>query len=159
MKKQKLMVNCQLLNVKCSDGFTLIEMVLSLGVIAVIFAFSAPIYQSFQVRNDLDIGAVTMVQSLRRAQILSQAMDNDTTWGAKIQSGSIVVFKGASYAGRDTTFDEITSMPTSITPSGVSEIVFTKFTGLPETTGTTTLTSNANETRTITINTKGMVNY
>jgi len=140
-------------------GFTLIEILLSIAAITIIAGISIPIYQLFQVRNDLDIATVEIVQSVRRAQILSQAVDGDTSWGIKIQSGSIIVFKGVSYAARDATFDELFDVPTSMTPSGVSEIVFTKFTGLPQTTGTITLTSNANETRTITINAKGMVSY
>ena len=140
-------------------GFTIIELLLSVSIITIIAGISVPIYQSFQVRSDLDIAAVSTAQSLRRAQVLSQAVDGDTSWGIKIQSESIMVFKGESFATRDTTFDELFSVPTSITPSEVSEVVFTKFTGLPQTTGIITFTSNANETRTITINAKGMVNY
>lgn len=140
-------------------GFTLMEGLLSIAVIAIIGGISIPIYQSFQVRNDLDIAIVSTVQTLRRAQVLAQAVDGDTSWGISVLSGSIILFKGASYAARDTAFDEVFEVPASITPSGLSEIVFTKFTGLPQTTGTITLTSNANETRTITINTKGIVSY
>lgn len=141
------------------SGFTLIEMLLVIAVITIIAGISIPIYQSFQVRNDLDIGTVSIAHSLRRAQVLSQAVDGDTTWGISITSGSLTLFKGTSYAARDSTYDELFTIPTSITPSGVSEIVFAKFTGLPLTAGTITLTSNANETRTITINAKGMVDY
>lgn len=140
-------------------GFTLIEMLLSVAVITLIAGTSAPVYQSFQVRNDLDIVTVSTVHSLRRAQVLSQSIEGDTSWGVKTQSGSLILFKGTSFAGRDTMFDELFSIPTSITPSGVSEIVFDKLTGFPQTTGTITFTSNANETKTITINAKGMVNY
>lgn len=140
-------------------GFTLIELLLSISVIMIIAGMSAPIYQSFQVRNDLDIATVTIAQSLRRAEVLAQAVDGDTNWGVDIRTGSITVFKGASYATRDTAFDELFDVPTSITPSGVSGVVFAKFTGVPQTTGTITLTSNANETRIITINAKGTVNY
>lgn len=140
-------------------GFTMIEVMLSLAIIGVLAGISAPIYQSFQVRNDLDIAAVTIAQSMRRAQVLSEAVDGDATWGVDVRSGSITVFKGATYAGRDTTFDELSPMPTSITPSGFGGAVFAKFTGLPQTTGTITLTSNANETRTITINAKGTISY
>lgn len=142
-----------------SKGFTLIEVLLSVATIGIIAGISIPIYQSFQVRNDLDIATVEIAQSARRAQVLSQAVDGDTSWGIKIQSASLIVFKGTSYATRDITFDEVFEVPTSITPSGISEIVFTKFTGLPQTTGTITLTSNTNETRNITINAKGMVSY
>ncbi len=137
----------------------MIEVMLSLAIIGVLAGISAPIYQSFQVRNDLDIAAVTIAQSMRRAQVLSEAVDGDATWGVDVRSGSITVFKGATYAGRDTTFDELSPMPTSITPSGFGGAVFAKFTGLPQTTGTITLTSNANETRTITINAKGTISY
>lgn len=140
-------------------GFTLLEVMLSIAAIMIIVGISIPIYQLFQVRNDLDIATVEIAQSARRAQALSQAVDGDISWGIKIQSGSIVVFKGASYAVRDTTFDEVFEVPASITPSGISEVVFAKFTGLPETTGTITLTSNTNETRNIIINQKGMIDY
>mgnify|MGYP001560235111 CR=1 FL=1 len=140
-------------------GFTLIEMLLVIAAITIIAGITAPVYQSFQVRNDLDIATVSIVQSLRRAQVLSQAVDGDTSWGIYIVSGSLTVFKGASYVARTDVYDEVFEIPTSLTPSGLSEIVFAKFTGLPQTTGTITLTSNANETRTITINAKGMVNY
>ena len=107
----------------------------------------------------MDIATVEITQSARRAQVLAQTVDGDISWGIKIQLGSLIMFKGASYTTRDTNFDEVFEIPTSITPSGVTEIIFTKFTGLPQTTGTFTLTSNTNETRNITINAKGTVNY
>ena len=140
-------------------GFTLIEVLLSITAIAIIAGISIPVYQSFQNRNDLDIAATTFAQTIRRAQILAQAADGDMSWGARAQSGSITLFKGGSYATRDASFDETFDMPTSIILSGIQEFVFTKFTGLPQTTGALTLTSANNETRTITINANGMVSY
>ena len=142
-----------------NNGFTLIEIILSITAIGIVAGISIPIYHSFQVRNDLDIATVEITQSARRAQVLAQTVDGDISWGIKIQLGSLIMFKGASYTTRDTNFDEVFEIPTSITPSGVTEIIFTKFTGLPQTTGTFTLTSNTNETRNITINAKGTVNY
>lgn len=137
----------------------MLELLLSIAIMGLLAGISVPVYQSFQVRNYLDIATVTTAQDLRRAQILAQSVDGDVEWGVKIQSGSITIFKGASYAARDATFDEISDLPTSITPSGLSEIVFAKFTGFPQTTGAITFTSNANETRTIKITTKGTVHY
>lgn len=144
---------------RAHNGFTLLEVLLSVALIAVLVGISIPIYQSFQVRNDLDIATVEIVQNMRRAQALSYAVDGDTSWGVKIQSGNITVFKGANYVARDINSDEVFNIPTSITPAGLSEVVFTKFTGLPQTTGTITLTSNSNETRSIAINQKGMADY
>ena len=140
-------------------GFTLLEMLLSVAAITVIAGISIPVYQSFQARNELDIAAVTVAQSLRRAQLLAQAGDGDSNTGVRVQSGGITVFHGASYALRDTAVDEDFSVPTSIVPSGVSEIVFTKFTGLPTSVGSFILNSSTGETRTITINAKGSVAY
>ena len=140
-------------------GFTLIEVLLSITAIAIIAGISIPVYQSFQNRNDLDIAATTFAQTIRRAQVLAQAADGDMNWGTRAQSGSITLFKGVNYEGRDTAYDEVFDMPSSIIVSGTQEYVFTKFTGLPQTTGALTLTSMNNETRTITINANGMVSY
>lgn len=140
-------------------GFTLIEVLLSAALIAIIAGLSAPVYQSFQVKNDLDIAQNTAGQTLRRAQILSQSVDGDVSWGVKMQSGSIVLFKGASYAARDAGFDEIFDVPSNIIPSGLTEIIFAKFSGLPQSAGTAALTAPTGEIKTITINEKGTVLY
>jgi len=152
----KKLKNCFL---RSGNGFTLLEVLLSFAVIAMLAAFSIPIYQSFQVKNDFDVTVNSTVQTLRRAQVLSQAVDGDTSWGVKLQSGSMVLFKGVSYASRDATYDEIFDVPTSITASGVTEVVYAKFTGLPVTTGNITLTSVNGDTKNIVINAKGMINY
>jgi prepilin-type N-terminal cleavage/methylation domain-containing protein len=141
------------------NGFTLLEVLLTVATISILATVSMPVYQSFMVRNDLDIAAAEIAQSLGRAQALSTAMDGDTSWGVRSESGRVVLFRGASYVARDVVFDEVYSVPGSIFPSGVQEVVFTKFTGLPASTGAFILTSNTNETRTITINSKGMVAY
>lgn len=141
------------------NGITLLEVLLVLATIVVIAAMSLPVYGGMQVKNSLAIQVNTVAQNLRRAQTLSQAVDGDTTWGVYLQSGSITMFQGASYASRDVSFDEVFVVPTNIVFSGVQEVVFTKFTGLPETTGTISLTSINDETKNLTINEKGLVSY
>ncbi len=140
------------------QGFTLLELLLSVAIIAILAGLSLPVYRTLLSKNDLDVAAVTVAQSLRRAQILSQAVDGDMTWGLKVQSGSIVIFRGASFAARDTTFDETFSTSTTIGVSGTTEIVFAKMTGLPQSTGAVTLSSET-DTKSVTINAKGMVDY
>ena len=107
------------------NGFTIIELMITVALVAVVVAFSLPAYQSFQVKNDLDVAVNTIVQSLRRAQMLAQASDGDTSWGVKVQSGSIVLFSGASFSARDTAYDENFDLPSTITPAGVTEVVYT----------------------------------
>lgn len=146
---------------KTHKGFTLIEMLLSVLLISTLALISFPIYQSFQNKNDMDIATTSIVQSLRRAQLLAQNMDGDSTWGVKIQSGSIVIFKGVNYAVRDVNYDEVFDVPASITFSGIGEVVFSKLAGAPSATGNITVASSitSNETRTISINSKGRVDF
>lgn len=140
-------------------GFTLLELLLSIAIIAILSGLSVPVYQSFQVKNDLDMAANTIIQSYRRAQVLSQAVDGDTSWGVNAGNNAIIVFKGSSFASRDSNFDEVFDLPSTITPSGLQAIVFTKFSGLPQSSGTLTLSASTNETKTLTVNSKGMVDY
>lgn len=141
-----------------SKGFTLLEVLLVIATITILAGFSLPISAQLQIKNDLDIATSTVVQSLRRAEILSQAVDGDIGWGVHIGSGNITLFKGNTYATRDTNFDETTTLQPTITPSGIAEIDFAKFTGLPGATGTITLKTSS-DTKNITINEKGAVDY
>ena len=140
-------------------GFTMLEVILSVAAIGIITGIGVPVYQAFQVRNDLDVGATTIAQSLRRAQVLAEASDGDSGWGVAVATGTITLFKGATYAARDATYDEVFLVPSSIASSGLSEVAFAKLSGLPGSTGTTTLTSSGGEVRTIIINAKGTVSY
>ena len=140
-------------------GFTLPEVLLSLSLLAIIGGMTIPMYRIFIVRNDLDSAATTLAQNLRRAQTLAWSGDGDMSWGVHLGVGSILVYKGTSFASRDTNFDENTSIPTSIAVTGTNDILFAKVTGIPNATGTFTLTSQTNETRNVTINEKGMVDY
>lgn len=141
------------------SGFTLPEVLLSITLLSIIGGMTIPMYRTFMIRNDLDIATITIAQNLRRAQSLSESGDGDITWGVRVGVGSILIYKGASYVLRDSSFDENTSIPTTIVPTGLVDVVFSKITGTPSATGTFILTSQYNETRTITINEKGMVNY
>jgi prepilin-type N-terminal cleavage/methylation domain-containing protein len=140
-------------------GFTLPEMLLSVALLTIIGGMIIPSYHTFIVRNDLDIATITLASNLRRAQSLSRSSDGDMTWGVHVGVGSILIYKGPSYVGRDVTYDENTQIPKSIVPTGVTEITFSKVIGTPSATGTFMLTTQVSEKRTLTINEKGMVNY
>jgi len=140
-------------------GFTLPEVLLSVVLLSIISGMIIPMYRTFLVRNDLDIAVTTLASNLRRAQALSQSSDGDMRWGVRLGVGSILIYKGPSYVLRDIVYDENTSIPTTIVPAGINEVNFSKVVGLPNATGTFILTSQNNETRNVTINEKGMVDY
>lgn len=140
-------------------GYTLIEILLAIAIVAAISLFSIPVYQAATARADIRTIATHTALSARRAQALAQSSDGDSQWGIFIQSGSLTLFRGATFGTRNTTFDELYNYPTSIVPSGVSEIVYSKVFGIPSATGTITYTSPTTETKTVTINAKGTVTY
>ncbi len=144
---------------KLRAGFTMLEMALSIALLGIIFGMTMPMYRVFTIRNDLDIATIAIVSDLHRAQVLSQVADGDSSWGVHVSSGSILIYKGTSYVLRDSTYDEVTNIPTTILVSGLNDVVFSKKTGLPQNTGTIALTSSSNEIRNVTINQKGMVDY
>lgn len=143
-----------------SRGFTLIELLLSIGLIGILTGIGAPILGRAQTKNDLDTAVSSFVSSVRRAEILSQAVDSDIGWGVKLDSTSITLFKGNTFATRNSGFDEVFSVPTTITFSGTSEIDISKFTGYPASTASTTFTSTIySDSVTVTVNSRGMVSY
>lgn len=140
-------------------GFTLLEVLLVVSMITVLAGIMIPVYQNFQVKNDLDIAANSVASSFHRAKTLATASEGDSQWGVRVQSGSITVFRGTSYAGRNSAFDEIFTVPTTITPSGLGEVVFDRLTGTALSTGTVTLTALTGRVRTVAITAKGAVSY
>lgn len=140
-------------------GFTLLELLLSITLLTIILAVSSPIYFMYKNRNDLDLSSDLVANSVRRAQTEAQAVDLDSTWGVYVQNSGVSVFKGNTYATRDTSYDEYFDFPSVITVSGPQEIVFSKVVGDPNVTGTITLTSLNNESRTVQINRKGGLTY
>lgn len=140
-------------------GFSLIEMLLSVAIIGIVTAVSVPIYSAFAVRNDVDIASQQVASALRRAQTYARGMEDDSAWSVRVESTAATLFKGTTFGTRDTSFDETVTIPGSIAVSGLNEVQFSKFSAAPNTTGSITLTSNANEARTITVNAKGRVEY
>lgn len=137
-------------------GLTTIELILSVGIIAILFALSAPVFRSFLLKNDLEVSYNVLNQDLYRAQSLARNGERDSNWGVRIQPGSLVIFMGNSYATRNSAFDEVYSIPSNMAVTGTNEYVYQKFSGLPIATGSTTL-DYAGDSHTSTINTKGMI--
>lgn len=139
-------------------GFTLLEVLLSVGLLTALAGISLPVYASFQVRNDLEITTKTTASMLRRAQTYSRNGHRDSQWGVAIQGQQITLYKGADYASRDTSLDETTQVSSAITLSGLSEITFTRLEARPSASGTITLTAGPTN-KTVSINAYGMVDY
>jgi prepilin-type N-terminal cleavage/methylation domain-containing protein len=121
-------------------GFTLLEMLLTIALAAIVAGFTFSTGFDFLRTQNLDESANNMIETLRRAQIQALTQKNDSSFGVRILSDSYILFEGDSYAARNLTEDESFTFAANITPSGLDEVVFAKLTGIPSATGLVTLT-------------------
>lgn len=140
-------------------GFSLIEVLLVVTTITVLSGISLPVYYTFHEKSNLLAAKEMTLRAIRRAQSLSMTGEHDATWGVFLGSGTITLFSGSSFSGRDTSFDETFEFSATIIPSGVTELTFEPLTGKPSTTGQIILTHTHHETTSIFIHAKGIASY
>lgn len=141
-------------------GFTLLEMLLSVSILALIAGISLPVFVSLQTRQDVVLAEKSAAEALRRAQQYSATGRLDSGWGVHFQAGSITVYKGTSYAARDAGYDEADVLPPTITMSYLGDVNFSKLYAIPDVSGVQTFSSQVDATtQTLTLNAKGMVDY
>lgn len=137
-------------------GFTLLELLLVIGVAIFIAAFTIPIGFRFFQTQTLDETTDNILGTLRRAQNQAIFQKNDSAFGVKFLPGSYVLFQGNSYAERNQSEDESFTLAGGITISGINEVVFAKLTGRPNTSGTLTIMFS-DDSRRLNINAQGKV--
>lgn len=141
-------------------GFTLLELVLSVALFAVLVGAGYPVYQSFASRADLNQATETVVHALRRTQLLARSGAGDSAWGLDIAPSRLVIFRGENYGIRDQAFDERFELSDNVMASGVLDVVFTRFSGEPIGVGAVTLIVPLGQgTRLISWNAKGVIAY
>lgn len=144
---------------KNQEGFSILEIALVVVIFGIMASFGVPVFNDFKIRNDLDIATNNVVNSLRRAQILSQAMENDSQWGVYVTTSQAIIFQGESYVSRDASYDESLEILSTFKLSGLEEVVFRKMTGNTSTTGSIVISTANDESRTITVNSRGTVSF
>ncbi len=145
---------------KCKNkkyGFTLIELLVALSVGFIMVAVSLNSFNSYKSHNNLAVAVNGVVEAVRLAQSSSQSGKGDSRWGVEILTNKVIVFKGNTYAVRDTSFDQPLSFSSGISTSGTSEIVFEKISGT--TIGGTITLTNDGEIKNLIVNAKGTVTY
>lgn len=143
------------------QGFTVIEIFIVVGIMALLISFVTPIYGRWHNDVRLDTAGLEISRQLKAAQAKSFSGVNDKAHGIYFNNNEAVIFQGASYAARDSGYDLSTDIPSGITialSNFMSEIVFSKNTGLPNATSTITILNSATgETKGISVNILGLI--
>lgn len=134
-----------------SNGVTIIELLIVIALISIIGLLSASFYSRFLTQNAVENAQNQLVNSFRKAQVYSMMGKQNGVWGVRYGSNTITLYLSGNPA-----FDENYNVNNNITVT-VFDITFAKITGLPSSSPTITI-SGGNNTKTININSQGVVN-
>ena len=118
-------------------GHTLIELLIVMAIIGILAGVFVTGYKGVQNLRDPIQATRTYQYALADASDRARMMDSDSAWGVEITAGKIVTFSGTSYAARITANDKLYSLPSTVSTTGITDVLFAKFTGTPSVTGTT----------------------
>lgn len=142
-------------------GFTIIELLLVIGITLILGAVTVPFsisyYQRYQITNERNL----LVALLREARTMSLSGYSSTDHGLYMSSTQYTIFEGTSYIGRDQSKDQVFYRETAVSIMGPMEIRFLNRLGfLPPLIfpATYILTSGTNQ-ETITINNVGRIDW
>lgn len=114
--------------VKCQAGVTLPELLLVVGLVALIGASVTPFLSNFVLRNHLETTTDKIIGSLRKAQAYAIDGKNNTTWGVCLSDSDIRLFGGSCGSP---TFSEDFGLPKTVTISGLPTVTFSRLRGEP----------------------------
>ncbi len=113
-------------------GLTLIEILLVVGILAILVISVSPLALDFYKSQQLDSCSQGIIQTLRRAQLKAMSSENGSNFGVYLTDDNYTLFRGDSYTDRVTQYDEVFDLPQILTVSGLQEVVFLKFEGVPK---------------------------
>lgn len=147
-------------------GFTLIEVLVVLGIFVILAAVAMPVYGNWQGAVQMDTSLEEIRSALRRAQAKSLSGENDAAHGVYFSvdpegHGSFIIYQGDAYAARSEEYDAAAVWPDSLALSldiGADEINFSQSEGLPSAVGSISLVgSDTGEIGSLTINNWGII--
>lgn len=80
-----------------SLGVTLIELVVTIGILIILSTMAVSFFRYFQKASDLDNNAEEIVNTLRFAQNKTLASEGASNYGVYFESDKFVLFKGTNY--------------------------------------------------------------
>lgn len=123
---------------KLVRGFTLIEILTIVAILAVLSTISIQVFNRYKERQALDLGAQIVAEALREAR--DQTLDSleGSSYGVHLASSTVTIFKGPSFSEGAPENRERELVPpvimASTTLSG-SDVVFERLSGATEDAG------------------------
>ncbi len=145
------------INLKNERGFTMIEILLVMAIIAIVTTFSAVFYSRFLTQNAVANAADQVAGQIQKARIYAMSGKQNSNWGVSFTSPILTLYSGASYAARNPSLDEKFRINSNVSVTGLLDLNIARATGVPGAVTTVTI-SAGNNIKTVTINSQGMTN-
>ncbi len=146
---------------RTSAGFSLIEILVVLTIMAIIGIFAITGFKDYARFQQYDASVATAKSTFIDARVRARSAKFDQSYGVKILTNSLVVFRGSTYSAGASTNETVALTGVKLSRSltgGTDQIVFSKLTGLPSATGTITIVGVEHvATTTLTISGAGVI--
>ena len=149
---------------KCTQGFTLIETVLVLALMALLVGFVANSFSKLNANEALDKNVDLVVSVLNEARTMTLSSINDARYGVHLDMTQAVLFSGDTYTPNtasnvETSLNALVGVRNISLSGGGSEVFFNRLTGATSQSGTFQIyLKNATTTyRTITVGATGII--
>lgn len=138
------------------SGFSVVELLVVIAIISILASGTFAMGQRYMVSNFQRNKLYELVAALQTAQLNTMTGRENSVWGVHTSSSDLTLFAGTSYETRDTAFDVIYTVHSTVTLSS-GEVVFEAVSGEPQ--GTTSFTvEGTNYQRIVSLNSLGVVN-
>lgn len=145
------------------SGFTLIEILIVIALFLLLSAASFSIYGNLSVSSQLDDAHSGILGTLRTARERAISRLNNSGHGVYFDDAGLedryILYQGPSYAARDIGYDRILTLDSSLSLSTdfpSNDINFSMGRGIPNATGTVTITHSVKGLKYISVNRFGI---
>lgn len=127
-----------------SHGFTLLELIIVVGILGLLLAVIMPSFLNFRRNSILNTETQNVITLVNKARMSSMSSREDAQYGIHLEASKVVLFQGDTYVDGAGTNEELV-LNTALTLSlievygGGAEVVFQKVTGATHQNATTTL--------------------
>jgi prepilin-type N-terminal cleavage/methylation domain-containing protein len=140
-----------------ADGFTLIEVLVVLGIFSVLASFGCLATMDFYKSYAFDAERSSVIAILQKARSQSLANINNTAYGVHFGSGQYVIFQGSVYNSGSSLNQNIPA-GAGTNVSGLIDVTFAQLSGDAGSGGNLTLSDGKRLTE-ISINSEGGINW
>ncbi len=151
--------NCKL---ETSYGFTLIELVIALGVMVLLISVIWTGLEKTRKNQALSTGVETVLSALREARTKTLSLEGNQSYGVYLEEDRVVIFPGESFSepnilNQEFWLEKAISISTTSLAVSTSTILFNAVTGEVPNYGTITISlkSDASTNRTINVSRTG----